>query len=321
MKRADRFLRNAAKLVMMVVAFGMVSACKNDDDDNTVEPKSITDVVQENGDFTILRAALDRAGLTDALRSGTLTVFAPNDAAFIASGFPDAAAVTALPVDDVKELLEYHVLNTTVEAGDIASANAQSTATLGGQTVYITKNATGVYVNGIKVVTADIDASNGVIHVIDRVLDPPTENLLQLVQGNPELSYLLAAATRAGEGDSAVLAALTSSAAAYTVFAPTNQAFIDAGFPTEASLTAANADTLAGIILYHVVPGRVFGSDLANGSVATAAGDSVTVDVSIGLKVTGIGNGTDASNIPASTANTLATNGVVHIIDRVLLPK
>ncbi len=321
MKSADRFLRNAAKLVMMGVVFGMVSACKNNDNDNTVEPKSITDVVQEKSDFTILKAALDRAGLTDALRSGTLTVFAPNDAAFVASGFPDAAAVTALPVDSVKKLLEYHVLNTTVESGDIASANAQSMATLGGQTVYISKNASGVYVNGIKVVTADIDASNGVIHVIDHVLEPPTENLLQMVQGNPDLSYLLAAATRAGQGDSAVLAALTSKATAYTVFAPTNQAFIDAGFPTEASLAAANADTLASIILFHVVPGRVFGSDLTNGKVATAAGDSVQVDVSSGLKLSGRGNGTNAANIPAATANALATNGVVHVIDRVLLPK
>lgn len=178
-----------------------------------------------------------------------------------------------------------------------------------------------MFVNGIKVSTADIDASNGVIHVIDHVLEPPTENLLQIVQGNPDFSYLLAAATRAGQGDSSVLAALSSSAAAYTVFAPTNQAFIDAGFPTEASLTAANADTLASIILYHVVPGRVFGSDLVNGNVATAAGDSLAVNVSGGLKLAGKGNGANAANIPATTANTLATNGVVHVIDRVLLPK
>lgn len=321
MKRADRFLRNAAKLVMMSMVFGMVSACKNDDDDNTVEPKSITDVVQENSDFTILRAAMNHAVLAGDLESGTLTVFAPGNAAFAASGYADSAAINALPADSVKKLLQYHVLNTTMETGDIATGNAQATSTLNGQTLYISKNANGVFVNGIKVSTPDIDASNGVIHIIDRVLEPPTENLLQIAQGNPDFSYLVAAATRASEGDSGVLAALTSTTAAYTVLAPTNQAFIDAGFPTEASLAAANADTLAGIILYHVVPGRVFGSDLVNGNVATAAGDSVQVDVSDGLKVTGLGNGTDAANIPATTANTLATNGVIHVIDRVLLPK
>ncbi|GHB68364.1 fasciclin domain-containing protein [Persicitalea jodogahamensis] len=317
MKRVKFFVRYATKLMMVGVLVGMVAACKNDDD-NTVEPQSITDIVVMNNDFTILRAAVTRAGLADALDAGTLTVFAPNDAAFIASGIPDVAAVNALPEATLKSILEYHVLNSTVESSAIATAADQEVGTLGGQNLYITKNAGGVSVNGAMVIAADVDAANGVIHVIDRVLMPPTRSLLEIAQGNSDFSYLVAAVTRAAASSQVVVDALSSPGSAFTVFAPTNQAFIDAGFPTEASLAAADPATLTSILLYHVVPGRVFSTNLTTGDVATAATTPVKVDVGTGVTITGAGNGTNAASV--TSANMLATNGVVHVIDRVLLP-
>ncbi len=317
MKRVNFFVRNATKLMMIGVLVGMVAACKNDDD-NTVEPQSITDIVVANNDFTILRAAVTRAGLADALAAGTLTVFAPNDAAFIASGIPDVAAVNAMDEARLRSILEYHVLNSTVESSDIAAASDQEVGTLGGQNLYVTKDAEGVSVNGAMVVAADVDAANGVIHVIDRVLMPPTQSLLEMAQANPDLSYLVAAVTRAASSSQVVLDALSSPGGAYTVFAPTNQAFIDAGFPTEASLTAADPATLTSILLYHVVPGRVFSTNLTTGDANTAATTPIEVNVGTGVTIIGNGNGTDAATV--TSANMLATNGVVHVIDGVLLP-
>lgn len=319
MVRKGILRRFAPKCVLLALVIGAMSACDKDkEDDNTVEPKSITDIVNENSDFTIFRAAITRAGLATALNGTTLTVFAPNNAAFVASGIADVAAVNAMPEATLKSILEYHVLSSTQKAGDITTGDNQEVTTLGGQKVFITKNATGVSVNGAKVTTADMAASNGVIHVIDRVLMPPSQNLLELAKGNADLSYLVAAVTRASSDSSKVLDALSSTTNAFTVFAPTNQAFIDAGFATEADLMLANPDTLTNILLYHVVPGRVFSSNLAAGDVTTAAAKPIKIDLTDGVKITGAGNGTNVAKV--KSPNMLATNGVLHIIDRVLLP-
>lgn len=311
--------RFAPKFVLLALVIGTMSACNKDkDDDKVVAPKSITDIVNETSDFTILQAAITRAGLATALNGTTLTVFAPNNAAFVASGIADVAAVNAMPEATLKSILEYHVLGTVQKAGDIATGDNQEVTTLGGQKVYITKNADGVSVNGAKVTSADISASNGVIHVIDHVLMPSSLNLLDLAKSDSNLSYLVAAVTRASANNSAVLDALSSSTDAYTVFAPTNQAFIDAGFATEADLAVANSDTLTNILLNHVLPGRLFSSNLKTGDATTAGSKPLKIDLTDGVKITGAGNGTNAAKV--TKANILATNGIVHVIDRVLLP-
>lgn len=308
-------MRWATYLVAVALLFS-TAGCKDDDDD--VTPNTVTDIIEKDNDFTILEAALKHAGLMETLRTGTITLFAPNDDAFRASGYADAAAVTSLPVNTVRDLLQYHVINTRNTSTDLKTENNQAFVMLGNGTTYVTKNTGGVSVNGARVVRADIQADNGVIHVIDRVLMPATQNLIQLVQGNNNLSYLVAAATRAASANPAVMTALASSSDAYTVFAPTNQAFINAGYATIADIQAASPATLASVILYHVVPGRVFSTNLANGNVTTAANSPFAVDVSNGVRITGGGNNSQAATV--TQANMLATNGIVHIIDRVLLP-
>jgi uncharacterized surface protein with fasciclin (FAS1) repeats len=315
MKKVKFWMRGAASVAAVALLLS-AGGCRNNDDD--VTPLTVTDVVLENNNFTILRAALQHAGMTDALRTGSVTVFAPNDDAFRASGYADAAAITALPAAAVRDLLQYHVFNTRYRSSDLTDGNNQELATLGTMPAFITKNSSGVSINGARVVQADITADNGVIHVIDRVLMPATQNLLDMARGNQNLSYLVTAATRAATANPAVLSALSSTSNAFTVFAPTNQAFIQAGFPTVASLEAANPATLAAIIMYHVIPGRVFSTNLANGSVTTAGNTPFTVDISNGVKVTGSGNAGQAATV--TQANLLATNGVVHVVDRVLLP-
>ncbi|GAA4456786.1 fasciclin domain-containing protein [Nibrella saemangeumensis] len=308
----------ATLLTLLVATVTVLTSCNNDDDDDTVQPQTITDIVVNDNNFTLLEAAVVRAGLADALRQGNLTVFAPTDAAFRAAGYNDVAAINALPVNTLQSVLQYHVLNQRVNAAAIPTAanTAQPSLLTTNGTLYITKDNSGVTVNGARVSQADIAASNGVIHVIDRVLMPPTGDLVALAQGNPNFSLLVAAVLRAG---TPVINAL-SGQQALTVFAPTNAAFQAAGFANEAAINAANPATLASILTYHVVPGRVFSSNIQNGmDVTTAQGTTIRTAVNGNtVTVLGRGNNNTAANITA--ANMLATNGVVHVIDRVLVP-
>jgi uncharacterized surface protein with fasciclin (FAS1) repeats len=316
MKNVNVISRFCTKLTLLAVLASFVFiACK---DDNEVRPRTITDVVNENDDLSILRAAIQQAGLGDALRTGTLTLLAPSNAAFQSMGIADAAGVSALTADSMRTILLYHVLDSSLKTADIRSEANQSMPTLASKPTYITKTPTVISINGARITSPDIAADNGLIHIIDKVLSPPRRNLLQIAQSNPDLSFLLAAATRAALASPTVLAALNSEASAITILAPTNQAFKAAGFATEASLNAANPATLAGILLYHVVPGRIFSTNFSNGTLTTASAKSLKVDTTNGIKITGNGNGTMAARI--TKADQLATNGLIHTIDMILLP-
>ncbi|MEZ0484203.1 fasciclin domain-containing protein [Fibrella aquatica] len=313
-------LKNPWRLMLgacLVFGSALFSSC-NDDDTPAATTNTITDIVLTNNDFTILRAAVQRAGLADALRGPNLTVFAPNNAAFIASNIPDVAAVNALSVEQLTRILTYHVVPSRIPAANVPAAQntpVQSLLTTNG-TLYVSKINNAVSVNGRRVATADVAADNGVVHVIDGVLMPPTGDVVAAVIADPQNFSLLAQAVqRAGTG---VITALQSTTAA-TVFAPTNQAFIDAGF-TSAAIGAADPAVLARVLSYHVVPGRVFSTLLTDGvTPATLLGPTVRVNVSgTGVTVTGQGNGTNASTV--TRANTLSTNAVIHTINRVLLP-
>ncbi|WP_229374272.1 fasciclin domain-containing protein [Fibrella rubiginis] len=296
----------------------LTSSCKKDDP--VVTTNTITDIVNKNNDFTLLRAALVKANLTETFKTGSFTVFAPNDAAFKASGIADVAAVNALPTATLTNILQYHVLGTRVLASAIPTAvnTPQQTLLTTNGTVYVSKIGSTVSVNGKKVITPDVAADNGIIHVIDGVLIPPTGDVVATVLADPgSYSLLAAAVTRAGAG---VVTALQSTTAA-TLFAPTNDAFIASGFSATA-IAAATPAQLTRILSYHVVPGRVFSTQLTDGlTSATLLGATPTLKFGVtatSVTVLGAGNGTTTANV--TSANNLATNAVIHKIDRVLLP-
>lgn len=319
MKRASEWTRRTMYLGAVLLLAGFMGACT----DNTTPPparQTVADVIASNSEFSILRDAIEYAGLSKDLRLNTVTLLAPNNAAFQASGFADPAAVKALPVGTVKSILQYHVLGYKIPASEIMVGKNTAVPTLQGGNVYVTKTAasSGVSVNNAKVTKTDLQAENGLVHVIDHLLMPPTQDILEIVQANPNLSLLVAAVNRAAESNPAVLTALTGSKDnIYTVFAPTNEAFIAAGFPSSASIRAAPAATLATVILNHIIAGRAFSPTLAKGDASTAAGGKLAVDVSNGVTLTSKGNTVAAKVVKADN---LATNGLVHVIDRVLLP-
>ncbi len=309
-----KFIRKSA-LLLGVSSVLFLSSCDKDDD--APAPQNITEIVVNTADFSLLKTAVVRAGLDGTLATTpNLTVFAPNNAAFTAAGLTEAV-INSTPVATLQAILQYHVLGSKVSSTDVPAGPNAEVATLATTKVFATKNSSGVFINGVKVISADVSASNGVIHVIDRVLIPPAGNIVATAQANANLTYLVAAVLRADASGTSISGAL-SAAGPLTVFAPTNQAFIDAGFPTIASIQAADPNTLKNILLYHVIAARVFSSDLSEGAQPTTAqGGKVTIKLAGGAKVRGLSN-TGDSNI--AITDILATNGVVHVIDKVLLP-
>ena len=297
--------KNYKKLFAICITAGFLltglNSCKKDDP--TPAQKNIVEIVVSDPNFSLLKQAVVRAGLTSALSSGTLTVFAPDNAAFAAAGI-DSATIASIPENDLATILKYHVLNAKVEAAGVPASDTVNT--LDGLNLYASSNANGVFVNGIKVKSANVQAANGVIHVISDVLIPPTDNIAEVVSSDDNFDILLAAVVRAG------LASAVSSNGKYTVFAPTDAAF--AALPAgvlDALLLPENKEVLVKILTYHVVPASVLAADVTDGDVATVEGQTVKLSTANGVTVNG-------ANVV--TADVLASNGVIHAIDAVLVP-
>jgi uncharacterized surface protein with fasciclin (FAS1) repeats len=305
-------------LAFAILTFCAFNACTKSD---PVVP-TIADTVIAGANFTLLKAALTKAELVTTFQgAGTYTVFAPTDDAFKAVGV-DQAFITANTKETLAAVLKFHVLGKKVSAAEIATVDNTEIATLNGN-VYVTKNAGGVSINGAKVTTADVAASNGVIHIIDRLILPPSKDLVAFLQADANYSLLVEAVIKAG------LVSTLQGAGPFTVFAPNNAAFIALGAPYSTAagikgLDATQTASLKNILLYHVVSARVFSQNLKAGAVPTAlATKSVTIDLTSGVKVVGIAAGNSASVVtsPVTNFNLVTTNGVIHTIDKVLLPQ
>jgi uncharacterized surface protein with fasciclin (FAS1) repeats len=271
--------------------------------------------------FNFLAAALAHTGLTKALATfeGQYTLFAPSNEAFINAGFTSVQSIMSTPADALRPILLYHVLGIKVTAANVPAGPNAAVTTLNGANLYATRKPNGsVFINGTPVIAADINAVNGVIHVIDRILMPPVGNIVgTAIAANPEFSYLVAAVLRASQGGTDV-AGLLSGTGPFTVFAPVNQAFINAGFATIADITNASPAALTSILAYHVIGARVFSSDLVNGMTPTMfAGGTTTITLAGGPKIKGNSN-PSAFNIVKT--DIVCTNGVIHVINGVLLP-
>jgi uncharacterized surface protein with fasciclin (FAS1) repeats len=271
--------------------------------------KNIVEVAQSAGTFDTLIAAAKAAGLVGALTGdGPITVLAPTDDAF--AKLP-AGTVESLLKPENKELLTriltYHVIPGKVESGTVKKLDNAST--LSGQRIDIKSKGSDLMIDGAKVVSADVQASNGVIHVIDTVLMPESDTIVGVASNAGTFNTLLAAAKAAG------LADLLGSEGPYTVFAPTDDAFakLPAG-TVESLLKPENKDKLASILKYHVVSGRVYSDEAIKlGEANTAQGSSVTISKDWGkVKIN------DAKVVSADLE---ASNGVIHVIDSVLLPE
>ncbi len=300
--------------VMLSFSLLMISCDKDDDDDTALV--TIKDEIAARSNLTLLNMSMEQGGLSSTLDStASFTVLAPTNEAFAASGI-DAAAIGSLTRNQIRAIVLYHAINSKYMAADLPNGPNAKIITMSGDSIFVTKNSSGVYFNGIKVSTADIVASNGVLHLISGLLMPPGGDIVESALADTTFTYLAAAVVRASQGATNVAAVLSGSGI-YTVFAPTNQAFRDAGFATVNDINAADPDVLAGILTYHVLAGRVFSSDLTEGAEpVTLDGAKLTISLMNGATVKGTGNAT-AANIIGT--NIMASNGVIHVINKVLL--
>ena len=270
--------------------------------------KDIVDTAVGAGKFTKLAAALGAADLVGALKGpGPFTVFAPSDEAF--AKLP-AGTVEALlkPENKAKlaSILTFHVVKGKVMAADVVKIKGAET--LNGQRIDVKVEGSAVSIDSSKVVTTDIACSNGVIHVIDTVLMPVSDNLPTVADKAGKFKTLLAAVKAAG------LVETLSGTGPFTVFAPTDEAFAKLPAATITDLLKPeNKATLAGILTYHVVPGRVYSE------AAVAAKSAKTVQGgTVAIKANDKGAFVNDSKIIATDVD--ASNGVIHIIDTVLMP-
>ena len=272
------------------------------------EKKDIVDTAIATGQFKTLAAALHAADLVDSLKGkGPFTVFAPTDEAF--GKLPKGTVEDLLKPDSKSTLagiLKYHVISGAVDAEKVVKLT--NATTINGQRIDIVVNDSGVTIDNAKVIQTDIECSNGVIHVIDAVLLPASENIPATAVKAGTFKTLVAAAKAAGLVD------VLTSDKPLTVFAPTDAAFSRLPKGTVQSLLKPeNSDQLKQILLYHVVDGRVYADQVLKLAEAKSLSGSL-------LQITTSEKGAFINDSKLTAIDIEASNGVIHVIDSVLIP-
>ena len=320
------FLRS----LVFLFTFGALVAC--DSDNNSASPPppeepaadpapelgSIVDVARDAGSFSTLLTALEAAGLDATLadEDSDFTVFAPTDEAFEA--LPEGTLDTLLADTDLlTDVLLYHVITDNVVGSDTALSLAGTTQLMANEAkLAITVRGDALYLNESVVIDTDIEASNGVIHVIDTVLTPttigePEGSIVDLALASPDLTTLVTALQAAD-----LVSALADEDALFTVFAPTDDAFAALGEDAIAALLA-DTDALTNVLLYHVVAGAAVDSVDATalyGEMVTMLNEAdVTIDIRDGELY--------INDSKVIIKDIPATNGIIHVIDMVLIPE
>ncbi|MBX3464982.1 MAG: fasciclin domain-containing protein [Planctomycetes bacterium] len=273
------------------------------------QTKNLVQVADEAGQFQTLLAACKAAGLADALGGkGPFTVFAPTDAAFDKLG-KDTIADLLKPENKAKlaAILSYHVVAADCPAAKVVAA--KTLQPLQGPALEVVAADGKVTVGGATVVTTDVAASNGVIHVIDRVMLPPaTPNLVEVAKKAGSFQTLLQAAVAAGLADT------LAKDGPFTVFAPTDAAFDKLGKDAVANLLKPeNKAKLAGILKHHVVAGAVKADQAVKLKEAKTIGGT-TLALQYDGKTLTVGGA------KVVTTDVVAGNGVIHVVDAVIVP-
>ena len=291
--------------VLGIVSTFALTSCESDDEMES--PKNIVEVAVANPDFSTLVAALQKAELVTALEAdGQFTVFAPTNVAFNQL-FTDLGVdgIDDLTKEQLTPILLYHVVGAKVKSTDLTNSYVTTLSTgPGNKNVSLKVDATNLELNGgVGITSADINATNGVIHVVDKVLLPPT--VVDIALDNDNFSILVSALVKAE------LVETLKGDGPFIVFAPTNDAF-NALFEAldVTGIADLSKEALTPILLDHVVSGNVRSTDLTTGSVNTL-NNSISIDVTSGVKING--------NINVVLADVQGTNGVVHVIDKVIV--
>jgi uncharacterized surface protein with fasciclin (FAS1) repeats len=310
-------------LSVLFLGFAMLTSCDTDNDDVYV-PETISEIALATPNLSSLVTALNRAGLVQTLDNpGEYTVFAPTNDAFqaflTANGF---ASVNDVPVNVLTQVLLNHVVLGKNVSSSLTTGYVNTLATYDATNLNLSmfiNTAGGVEINGVSsVVLPDVEATNGVVHIVDAVIGLPT--VVTFALADPTFDILVSALTR--ESSFTFVNTLSTpngtAPAPFTVFAPTNTAFVNLLAELSLSnLAAVPTDTLAATLAMHVVAGaNVQASGLSNNQTITTLGGNITANVTGGATLTDAND--RVSNI--TFTNVQAANGVIHVINKVILP-
>ncbi|PWJ44620.1 fasciclin domain-containing protein [Sediminitomix flava] len=275
---------------------------------------TIVEVPLFRKEYSMLTKALMKAELVETLKGeGPFTVFAPNNDAFEAAGITSLEEFT---MEELEAVLLYHVVGAEVLSGNLPE---RMVTTLGGD-FYLSKGDQ-VYINGSTMVTnVDIQKSNGVIHTIDQTLVPPSATVVDiavaLASATEDAEFTQLVGLLTAEGQAGVLEAISDEEGSFTIFAPTDAAFLE----IEEVTSTLTTEQISDVLTYHVVPGRVYSTDLSDALEATTVnGQTLTVNFA-GDGVTLSDQSGDSEDASVILVNINGTNGVIHVIDKVLIP-
>lgn len=307
-------------IIILSLTFSFLS-CNDDNDNDPVVDNTITGLAKTNPNLSILVQALVKADLATTLQGvGPFTVFAPTDAAFTAFlKTTPYATLNDVPKDVLTQILLNHVVSGNVKSTDLTTGYiktlAKGTASSTNNLSMFVNTASGVKLNGVATVTtANVMASNGVIHVVDKVIGLPT--IVTHATANPNFTSLVGALTSAGQPD---FVSILSGAGPYTVFAPTNDAFT--ALNTELApggIAGVSTANLTKVLTYHVANGNVLAASLTEGQMVSTlqTPQKFTIQLTGGAKIKDANN--RISTIVATDVQ--CSNGVIHVLNKVLLP-
>ncbi|CAM1356827.1 MULTISPECIES: fasciclin domain-containing protein [Tenacibaculum] len=305
----------------LLLCLSSFTSC-SDDDVIDEKQKDIVELASATSTLSTLVSAVQKAGLVDALKAdGPFTVFAPTNDAFQALLDSNSSwnSLDDIPVETLKTVLMFHVLTSKVKSTDLSNVYVNTLATgPNDENLSLQVETTGgVEFNGdSKPVTVDVEARNGVVHIIDKVMLPP--NVVTLALNNSGFTNLVTALTDSRHTTDFVT--VLKGDGPFTVFAPTNRAFEEL-LATNSSWNSIGdipIATLDAVLKYHVVNGaNVQSKQLTNNQEVTMlSGDKITVDLSSGAKLKTTSN----QSVVISSTDVQGANGVIHVVDSVLLP-
>ena len=309
------------KIAFAIIAFTSFTVSCDDDDIKTVPDSTITGLAQTDPNLSILVQALVKTDLARTLMGpGPFTVFAPTDAAFVAFlKTTPYATLNDVPNAVLTQILLNHVVSGNVKSTNLSTGYVKTlakSATSGTNTMSMYVDlASGVKLNGIaKVTTADVMASNGVIHIVDAVINLPT--VVTHATANANFTSLVGALTKTGQPN---FVSILSGTGPFTVFAPTNDAFT--AFNTELApggIAGVSTANLTKVLQYHVVSGNILAASLTEGQIVNTlqTPQTFTVQLAGGAKIKDVNN--RISTIVATDVQ--CSNGVIHVLNKVLLP-
>ncbi|HLX93138.1 MAG TPA: fasciclin domain-containing protein [Puia sp.] len=280
---------------------------------------TITAVITNSSNATLTDTAFTRAGLDSMFNNGgPFTFFVATDAAWLLAGISDTT-FDRLPDSVIRHIILYNTIPQSLSASQLPTGPDSPLKTLSGDTAFITSNGAGIFFDGIQIESTDLIASNGLIDAMAQLVLPPFGTVQQVLQADSSTTYLAAAIARTSAAQLNIGTVLSSGV--FTVFAPSNQAFRNAGFASISDINNANPDSLSTILIYHLVPKRVFTTDINTSLIEPTLVTNKTITFgSLGngnFAVLGAGN---ANPSPIIASNIMAYKGVIHVITQVLIP-